>query len=215
MPLIAPSSCTAFAGHSRIGSGALADVALAAKAVVDRGNHSPLLIFDDATSDTIELDLRGTATDVLARLSERFADFTEAGVEGTRTPARKAGRPKLGVVGREVTLLPRHWDWLAEQPGGASVALRKLIDAERKAKLFNDLSRKVQATTYRFMNAIAGNFQHFEEACRALFAGDRGKFAHLMQGWPADVRDHARWLVEGGTLGDVAKPSDEAHPSAR
>ena len=119
--------------------------------------------------------------------------------------ARKAGRPKLGVVGREVTLLPRHWDWLAEQPGGASVAIRKLIDAERKSKSFNDLKRKIQAATYRFINAMAGNFQHFEEACRALFAGDREKFA-TSDGWLAGRRARSCALAdEGGTFGDACK----------
>ena len=108
-------------GHARIGSGPLADVALAAKAVVDRGDDAPLLIFDDATSWQVEVDLRGTPTDVLARLSERFAQVPESASGEASAPSRKAGRPKLGVVGREVTLLPRHWDWLAEQPGGASV----------------------------------------------------------------------------------------------
>jgi uncharacterized protein len=215
MPSTAPSSCTAFAGHSRIASGALADVALAAKAVADRGEPAPLLVFDDATSDTIELDLRGTPNDVLARLSKRFAEAAEGGEADAPAPARKAGRPKLGVVGREVTLLPRHWDWLAEQPGGASVAIRKLIEAERKSKSFNDLARKIQATTYRFINAVAGNFEHFEEVCRALFAGDRAKFAQLTAAWPADVRDHARWLMQGGALGDGAKPADEARQRMR
>jgi len=215
MPPITPSSCTAFAGHSRIASGALADVALAAKAVVDRGEPAPLLVFDDTTSDTIELDLRGAPNDVLARLSKRFPAAAEDGEADAPASARKAGRPKLGVVGREVTLLPRHWDWLAEQPGGASVAIRKLIDSERKSKLFNDLERKVQATTYRFINTVAGDFQHFEEACRALFAGDRAKFAQLTEAWPADVRDHARWLMEGGAFGGGAKPADEPRQRMR
>jgi hypothetical protein len=210
MPTTAPGSCTAFAGHSQIASGSLVDVALAVKAAIDRGESAPLVVFNDATSDTIELDLRGTPHDVLARLSERFGPAVEVGAEAPAAP-RKAGRPKLGVVGREVTLLPRHWDWLAEQPGGASVAIRKLIDAERKNKSFNDLSRIIQAATYRFINTIAGNFQHFEEACRALFAGDREKFTNLTQGWPVDVRDQARWLMQGGAFGDAAKPAEEAH----
>ena len=215
MPPIAPSSCTAFVGHSRIASGTLVDVALAAKTIADRGERAPLLVFDDATSDTIEVDLRGTPKDVLDRLLKRFPDVAESGEEDVPPAARKAGRPKLGVVGREVTLLPRHWDWLAEQPGGASVAIRKLIDTERKSKSFNDLKRKIQAVTYRYINTMAGNFQNFEEACRALFAGDREKFATLTVGWPADVRDHARWLIDGGTFGDGAKPADEAHQRVR
>lgn len=201
MPDVASNSCTAFAGHVRIGSGPLTDVALAAKAVVDRGDNAPLLIFDDATSRQIEVDLRGTAKDVLARLSKRFAPGAP---NEAPAPSRKAGRPKLGVVGREVTLLPRHWEWLAEQPGGASVALRKLIDSERKTSNFKELSRKSQEVTYRFMHAIAGDFAHFEDASRALFAGDRDAFARLTEGWPADVRGHARWLMSGGAMSDDA-----------
>src|SRR5215207_7144267 len=135
MPNTAPSSCTAFAGHVRIESGPLVDVVRAAKAAVDRGEQAPLRILDNATSEHIEVDFRGTAEEVLARLSHRFAQTTESEA-GDAAPVRKAGRPKLGVVGREVTLLPRHWDWLAEQPGGASVALRRLIDSERKSKSF-------------------------------------------------------------------------------
>ena len=204
MPVVAPNSCTAFAGYVRIGSGRLADVALAAKAVADRGDDAPLLIFDDATSWQVEIDLRGTATDVLARLSKRFAQVPESASGEASAPSRKAGRPKLGVIGREVTLLPRHWEWLAEQPGGASVALRKLIDSERKSSNFKELSRKSQEAAYRFMSAIAGNFPHFEDASRALFAGDRETFARLTEGWPADVRDHARWLMSGGALSDDA-----------
>ena len=107
-------------------------------------SDAPLLIFDDATSWQVEIDLRGTATDVLARLSKRFAQAPESASGEASAPSRKAGRPKLGVIGREVTLLPRHWEWLAEQPGGASVALRKLIDAERKSSNFKELSRKSQ-----------------------------------------------------------------------
>lgn len=109
------------------------------------------------------------------------------------------------MVGREVTLLPRHWDWLAEQPGGASVAIRRLVDAERKASGFKDLARKSQEAAYRFVHAIAGDLAHFEDASRALFANDREAFARLTEGWPADVRDHARWLMTGGApVGDDA-----------
>ncbi len=130
--------------------------------------------------------------------AQRFPDTAdEAQAEGHAAP-RRAGRPKLGVVGREVTLLPRHWDWLAEQPGGASVAIRRLIDSERKSSEFKILARKAQEITYRFMHAIAGNFPHFEDASRALFAGDRETFARNTEDWPADIRDHARWLMIGG-----------------
>lgn len=197
MPDVAPGSCTAFLGYSRIASGPLADVALAAKAAAEGGVSAPLLIFDNATSQTIEVDLRGTARDVLTRLSNRFRSG-EAESGEADAPPRRAGRPKLGVVGREVTLLPRHWDWLAQQPGGASVAIRKLVDAERKSGNFKELARKSQESAFRFMNTIAGNFPNFEDALRALFAGDRPTFVRLTEGWPTDVRDHARWLMTGG-----------------
>lgn len=196
MPEVASESCTAFLGHARLARGSLADVALAAKAAIDHGEVSPLLIFDDATSRQIELDFRGTPAEVAARLSAPIPP-----AEAKRpAPPRRAGRPKLGVVGREVTLLPRHWDWLARQPGGASTAIRRLIDAERKANGFKDLARRVEETTYRFMHAVAGDLPHFEEVSRALFAGDRQSFTRLTEQWPTDVRDHARWLMTGGAV---------------
>lgn len=209
MPDLTPESYTAFVGHSRIASGALADVALAAKRVMDRGEDALLLVFNDASSARLELDLRGIQKDVLARLAQRFPQAVEPEAalvpEFMPAPERKAGRPKLGVVGREVTLLPRHWAWLAEQPGGASVALRKLVDDARKSNLFSDLSRRVKDVTYRFIYVMAGNFPHFEDAMRALFADDRDAFMRLTENWPADVRDHARWLMAGGVLSGETK----------
>jgi hypothetical protein len=191
-------TCTAFAGVHRIASGPVVDVAVAAKPAVDRGES--VLIFDDATAETIEIDFRGSAADVRGRLAQR-TDIQPAPKE-PEAP-RGPGRPKLGVVAREVTLLPRHWDWLADQPGGASVAIRRLIDSERKASEFKLLARKAQETTYRFMHAIAGDFPRFEDASRALFAADRDAFARHTEDWPADIRDHARWLMLGG-----AEPQD-------
>jgi hypothetical protein len=191
-PDTASNTCTAFAGHSRLASGRLGDVARQVKAALDQGEQRTILIFDDTTAGQIELDLRGSIDEVLARLAQQG--------DGAKVE-RKVGRPKLGVVGREVTLLPRHWDWLAEQPGGASVALRRLIDAERKASSFKEVARRAQETTYRFLSALAGNLAGFEAASRALFAADRDAFGRATEAWPADVRDHARWLMTGGTAG--------------
>lgn len=199
--VVAPQSCTAFVGHARIATGSLSEVALATKRIVDQGELSPILIFDNATSLPVEIDFRGTPEEVSARLAVRFSDSRSAGtaesVESADSP-RRAGRPKLGVVGREVTLLPRHWDWLAAQPGGASVVIRRLIDKERKASEFKDLDRKNQETVYRFIHAVGGNLAGFEEVSRALFAGNREAFARLTEAWPIDVREHARWLMVGG-----------------
>ena len=175
--------CIAFAGSRLIAAGPLADVAQKAKKALDRDSSAPLLIFDDATSEPIEVDLRGTAKDVAARLQHPDA-------------SRAPGRPKLGVIAREVTLLPRHWDWLAIQPGGASVALRKLVEEARRVHAGRDRSRLAQSAAYRFMSAMAGHEPGFEAASRALFAGDCARFEDLTEAWPAGVRDHARRLAD-------------------
>jgi hypothetical protein len=100
------------------------------------------------------------------------------------------------VVAREVTLLPRHWDWLAQQPGGASVALRKLVDAARRTGEDGQQRRQAQEAAYRFMSAMAGDKPHYEDAIRALFANDPARFEKLIAAWPADVRVHALVLAE-------------------
>src|SRR5690348_5150525 len=117
--------CTAFEGTRRIASGDLKHVALKVKAVIDRGERAPVLIFDDLTSEPIEVDFRGTAQSVLKRLT---IPATDESAQPSEEESRRPGRPRLGVVAREVTLLPRHWEWLNSQPGGASVALRKLVE---------------------------------------------------------------------------------------
>ncbi|MFZ2019194.1 MAG: DUF2239 family protein [Methyloceanibacter sp.] len=183
-------SCTAFQGAKRIASGALVEVAAKVKAIVDRGDPSMILIFDDVTAEPVEVDFRGAVEDVIARLTER-SESLPAGPSMQRGP----GRPKLGVVAREVTLLPRHWEWLARQPGGASVALRKLVDQARRAYGEKDRRREAQATAYRFMSALAGNERGFEEAARALFAGHRARFGEVTAAWPHDIRDHTMKLA--------------------
>lgn len=185
------STCTAFQGTRRIASGPLAEVALAVKRAADRGDT--VLVFDDATSRPVELDLRGSEAEVLARLPAPAVAETE-NAEDLGAP-RGPGRPKLGVVAREVTLLPRHWDWLAGQPGGASVTLRRLVEEARRAGEGRDRLRQAQEAAYRFMAAMAGDRPGFEEAARALFAPDRDRFAALTEDWSADIRDHARRLA--------------------
>ena len=116
-------NCTAFEGTRRIASGELVKVALKTKEVLDRGERAPVLIFDDATSELVEIDFRGTPAQVLKRLEASAIPPEQPAGDEPRGP----GRPKLGVVAREVTLLPRHWEWLNAQPGGASVALRNFF----------------------------------------------------------------------------------------
>jgi hypothetical protein len=180
-----PSHFTAFEGTRRIATGRLAEVALAVKGATARDPMASILIFEDATGRAIDLDLRGTDADILARLPGPAPE------SAPMEPPRGRGRPKLGVVAREVTLLPRHWDWLAGQPGGASVALRRLIDEARRASGDRDRIRRAQEAAYHFMSAMAGNLPNFEEAARALFAADRRRFASLIAAWPEDIRNHA------------------------
>jgi hypothetical protein len=181
--------CIAFEGGKRLAAGAVADVALAVRKRA--GGRQPILVFDYDTGRQIELDLRGTDKDIRARLSPSPHEEDEAPEIEKRGP----GRPRLGVVPREVTLLPRHWDWLNAQPGGASVALRKLVDEARRARGRSDTLRARQEAAYRFMSAIAGNLPRYEDATRALFAGDQIGFSNCTEGWPADIREHARHLA--------------------
>ena len=184
----------AFEGDRRIAAGDLRDVARAAKELLDRRKDASILIFDGVTAAPVDLDFRGTVTDVLAKLPA-IADASAMAEDAVRPTPRGPGRPKLGVIAREITLLPRHWEWLAQQPGGASVALRKLVEEARRSGEDNRV-RRAQDAAYRFMSAMAGDKPHYEDAVRALFADEARRFEELIAGWPADVRDHALALAE-------------------
>jgi len=174
---------TAFEGLRRLASGPLTDIAPTIKRAEARAAE-PIAIFSDATGRAIDLDLRGSVADMLKRLAKTDEQPAAA------SEPRGRGRPKLGVVASEVTLLPRHWEWLNAQPGGASVALRKLVEAARRSNGDTDRLRAARDAAYHFMSAMAGNLAHFEEASRALFADDRRRFTSLIAAWPADIRDH-------------------------
>jgi hypothetical protein len=193
----APSEflCTAFADQRRIASGPLHKVALKAKDETDRDATQTILIFEDATAQLIEVDLRGSAADVRGRLAAWAPGLASPLPPATSSDRRGPGRPKLGVVAREVTLLPRHWEWLKAQPGGASVALRKLVDEARRRNVGRDRVRRAQEAAYRFTSAMAGNRENFEEAARALFAGDAKRFAEMTKPWPRDIRNYAAKLA--------------------
>ena len=178
---------TAFQGPRRLASGPAGEVALVVKRVATRPDE-PIIIFEDATGRSIDFDLRGGDREVLARLAKLIPPPVEETAQPTEPRGR--GRPKLGVVAREVTLLPRHWEWLGAQPGGASVALRKLVDEARRASGDKDRERQARDAAYHFMSTMAGNLAQFEEASRALFADDRRRFTGLIADWPADIRDH-------------------------
>jgi len=188
--------CAAFTGSKLLASGDLEDVAVATKEALDAQPSMTVLIFDD-NSELVEIDFRGSSDALRKRIREAQAADTQSSSSGSSHDSSDSktgpGRPKLGVVSREVTLMPRHWEWLNSQPGGASVTLRKLVEAARKQEDSNP--RKQRDITYKFMSAIAGNETGFEEASRALFAADMQKFEQQIAGWPADIRNHIKRLA--------------------
>ena len=195
--------CTAFEGSRLIASGKLAHVAVKAKEVIDRGERGPVLIFDNQTSELVEVDFRGNEKDLVERLNAATGQCAEETEPDQRESIalRRPGRPKLGVVAREVTLLPRHWEWLNCQPGGASVALRKLVNEARRVNAGKDRVRQAREAAYRFMSAMAGNEPGFEEATRSLFAGNAERFQEMVADWPVDVREHAKKLAAASFAG--------------
>lgn len=181
-----PKTYTVFDGVSFIGSGDITVAATLAKKAIDKDPHASIHIFDDITGELLELDFRGTVEDVLRRLP--------ASDQPDKIELRGPGRPKLGVVAREVTLLPRHWDWLNTQPGGASVALRKLVETARRENAGKDQIRQAQDASYKFMFIMAGDLPNYEEALRALYAGHQESFDFQIEKWPADIKAHAKKL---------------------
>jgi uncharacterized protein len=195
------SGYVAFRGKQIIARGEIEAVAKAVKQTADTGPQDRLVVYDDKTSQVIELDLRGTVDDVVSRLPDHPI-LREARATSTRVPEPTdvkpagPGRPKLGVVSREVSLLPRHWDWLAKQSGGASAAIRRLVEEARKAHHERDRRAEAQQAAHRFLWDMAGNEPNFEEVSRALYAADFDKVRALSAQWPADVRDHALRLIQ-------------------
>ena len=179
-----PERLSAFAGFERIAGGPAESVLSQLRS---RSFPPDILVrvFDDATGTRLDLDLRPEAVN---------ADAAPAATQPAAPAQRSVGRPRLGVVAREVTLLPRHWDWLNRQPGGASVALRRLVDEARHVHRERDALRAAREATYRCMTEMAGNLPGFEEATRALFAGDGTQFNLLIEPWPQDLRDYLQQL---------------------
>jgi len=172
----------AFAGERLLAHGPLREVLAAVKEGVGDDPGAMPLIFEDASGNQVDFDLRGSLPEVL----EREAPLP-------RHPGR--GRPRLGVVSREVSLLPGHWQWLEQQPGSISSTLRRLVQQARANESARDRARRAAAVAGRVMTALAGNAPHFEEAYRALDAGDHRRFEVLTAVWPADVRGYLEDLA--------------------
>lgn len=174
----------AFRGQRRVAEGPLVEVALQAAELANDPDSKQVMVFSAESSEPVDLDLRGSKEEIKKRYQSPTAPEQPRG----------RGRPKLGVVGKEVTLLPRHWKWLANQPGGASVVLRRLVDQARKQGSPEDRLRAAQSATYKFMYAVGGDLPGFEEAMRALYAGDKRRFEFELEPWPKDFRKHIAQL---------------------
>ncbi|MCF8197501.1 MAG: DUF2239 family protein [Sulfuritalea sp.] len=193
------TSWIAFSQGKRIASGSPSVVAMELKRKFDTHAMDGVLVFDAVTSDSVEVDLRGSLAAVLKRLPASQDQNSIPGAEAPASPVRTAGRPRLGVTAREVTLLPRHWEWLATQSGGASVALRKLVEQALRANRETDRLRQAKESAYRFMNVMAGDRPGFEDATRALFAGDLERLRQFAAKWPRDIQSHVLSLAESAT----------------
>lgn len=176
------STYTAFSGSAQIAAGSLEETLRQTKQRLNGSkSQEMLLIFQDRTGKQIDFDLRGSIDEVLGRL---------APIPAPKPVRTGPGRPRLGVTSREVSLLPRHWEWLETQPNGASATLRRLVDEERKRDPGAAARRAAIDAAGRVMTALAGNLPGFEEAYRALYAHDREGLEQRMRDWPPDVRKH-------------------------
>jgi hypothetical protein len=206
MPPVTPPHCTAFNGERLLANGPLDAVTLAVRHALGEGATGPVLVFDDHSGRLVDIDLRATppaiSQDIDAPASSRsMPEGTTPRGRVSRierlAPAlpRGPGRPKLGVVAREVTLLPRHWDWLAAQPSGASATLRRLVEEARRSGDGKARQRQAEEAVDRFMQAMTGNYAGHEEASRAFWRNERENFEALIATWPDDVRDYLRQLA--------------------
>ncbi len=169
-------SFSVFLGVRLLTHGSLREILPVLKSRFNADPGEVILVFERESGRQVDFDLRGSLEDVLEREAPE--------------PARRPGRPRLGVICREVSLLPKHWSWLEAQPSGISGVLRRLVDEAAKHEPDRQRARQAQTALSRFLTAMAGNLPHYEGASRALFANDLTKFEALVKKWPKDIRDY-------------------------
>lgn len=184
MNIDANITLSVFNGYQRIYQGDLQGLI---QQINTKNANATLLIFNDSTGKILDINFNGSADQIYQSVILTYPEL--------ELKPKTRGRPKLGVVAKEITLLPRHWEWLAEQRGGASATLRRLIDQARKATLAESQQRKMHERTYQFLNAIAGNLPNYEECLRALFANDLVTFKKYLTEWPKDIQAYAEQLI--------------------
>lgn len=176
---------SAFSGSRLLATGPL-PVVLAAAYPFRDNSPSPLLIFSHTDGHQADFNWQGTLEEVIARASPA----------AVRTGP---GRPKLGVVSTEVTLLPRHWDWLNSQPARASGTIRRLVDQAMAREAGNEKRRREVLGTILW--ALAGNEPGFEEASRALYSGNIERLKTLVSAWSGSLGEFVSWWVSGQMAG--------------
>jgi uncharacterized protein len=191
-----PYPFVAFAGDNALARGDLASVAVAVQRAVAAGEARPIVVLDASNSQVVDLDLRGSEADVAARVSVQPKSAPDGETAEVASRSSGPGRPRLGVVSREVSLLPRHWDWLKTQRGGASAALRRLVDDARRNSGARDRFVAAQEAVDRYLRVMAGDRPHYEESLRAFYAGREGDLAAHSAAWPPDVRAHLEVLLQ-------------------
>lgn len=191
---------TAFQNNNMLTSGQPWEVAIALKAAMKVDRESEFLCFDDSKGSFIDLNLSGSYEDIIER-------YKPAEPTSQKNKHSKAGRPSLGVISKEITLLPRHWEWLAQQESSASATLRKLVETAIKSNSQEELVRQAKATTDRFMISMLGDEINYENAARALYRGDKVQFRDLTRRWPADLRHHVMRLSAPVFQSSVDQPS--------
>jgi len=200
---------TAFAGERLLVSAEIQKTLLRVKRQFDKDKKTPILVFEDRTGKQIDFDLLGTPVQVLARLASHPFFVPK---DATSPQRNGPGRPKLGIISREVSLLPRHWEWLEKQPSGISGTLRRLVEDAKRQDPDKERARMAREAADKFMWAMAGNFPGFEEATRALYASDQKRFEKLIRNWPVDIRRYLNRLAKeslrftGASRKAVSKP---------
>lgn len=186
---------TAFTEGKSISNGNLKSVIRDSKAYRAKHSHASILIFEDADGSWFDVDLNGSLALILKTLPARAPVTIEEETEAPVLQAPTRGRPKLGVVSKEVTLLPRHWEWLSSQKGGASVTLRKLVETAKKTSAIKEKTRRAEDACNQFIVSIAGDYSNYEEATRALYASEYKAFEKSIKGWPEDIKQYAMRLL--------------------
>ena len=189
------SQITAFEVEKIFCSGPKIEVILAMKNELSKSPNKRFLCFEDTSGQQIDFDISGTKEEIIQRLSTHTITAPEPiSADENKAIDKKLGRPKLGVVPKEVTLLPRHWLWLGAQSGGASATIRRLVEQASKANSGENKRKKCQESAYRFLSAVAGNYPNYEEVLRAIFRDDEKMISNLTSEWPKDIVTYAQKL---------------------